>query len=243
MRRIRRHGFTLLAATALLLCLIFTTFWLRSHQTSDRFFLIYRGEGFERLVTWHGDVIIHHNNPHQGATRDGLQRVSHTSVRLDSLPPGDIHPAGFPVHWQHLGFRFDAVTQADLQKAQTPGPIVAPFSASPPWLSRSETRAGPSPQEARQIQQRMMIQMLAARQTLRDIPTAQWRLSVPLWVLAVATSILPLTWLLLRVRSQRRVGRGLCRVCGYDLRASSLRCPECGTPIDSPTVSRSSADV
>jgi hypothetical protein len=234
MRRLRRHAFTLISATSLLLCLIFTTFWLRSRQTTDRFFLIYRGEGFERIVTWQGDLIIHHNNPHQGATRDGFERISHTSVRLDSLPPGDIRPVGFPEHWQHLGFRFDAVTQADLQKAQRPAPVVGPFSPSPPSLSRSGTRAGPTAQEATQIQQRMMLQILAARPTLRDIPSAQWQLSVPLWVLAVATSILPLAWLLLRVRGERRIGHGLCRVCGYDLRASPVRCPECGTPTGRP---------
>jgi hypothetical protein len=55
---------------------------------------------------------------------------------------------------------------------------------------------------------------------------------VPWWMLVLATSILPLCWagcLWLRSRRQRRIRRlGLCPACGYDLRATAGRCPECG---------------
>jgi hypothetical protein len=47
----------------------------------------------------------------------------------------------------------------------------------------------------------------------------------------VATSVLPLCWLIRARRHRERRRLGLCLACGYDVRESRDRCPECGTPI------------
>jgi hypothetical protein len=54
-------------------------------------------------------------------------------------------------------------------------------------------------------------------------------LVIPHWALVAATLPLPVAWLLRRRRALRRHGAGLCPSCGYDLRATPGRCPECGT--------------
>ncbi|MGA2440326.1 MAG: hypothetical protein ABSH08_05175 [Tepidisphaeraceae bacterium] len=55
-----------------------------------------------------------------------------------------------------------------------------------------------------------------------------WRVTFPLWWLALFFGIVPAMAFLRRRRSTRDAS-GLCIKCGYDLRATPDRCPECGT--------------
>jgi hypothetical protein len=54
---------------------------------------------------------------------------------------------------------------------------------------------------------------------------------VPICPLLLLFGILPAVAAALSLRKRRRRRSGRCEVCGYDLRASSERCPECGTVV------------
>ena len=59
-------------------------------------------------------------------------------------------------------------------------------------------------------------------------------ISLPHWFLALLFAILPALRLRALVRSRRLSRIGHCPRCGYDLRATPERCPECGTETEGP---------
>ena len=73
------------------------------------------------------------------------------------------------------------------------------------------------------------------REQLADGNTATyWFVRIPYWWFAVLFALLYILSLRKHVRMARRqdrLRRGLCPACGYDLRASKEKCPECGTAI------------
>jgi hypothetical protein len=66
-------------------------------------------------------------------------------------------------------------------------------------------------------------------------------IGAPHWVIAIPLTIAPawmMAWGIPRALHRRRQRwAGCCRTCGYDLRASPDRCPECGTvpPVEATT--------
>jgi hypothetical protein len=63
-------------------------------------------------------------------------------------------------------------------------------------------------------------------------PMGSWQYTIEIWywpLIGVAL-VLPIVWLIRRSGYRRYLRRkqGLCTVCGYDLRGTPQRCPECG---------------
>jgi len=56
-------------------------------------------------------------------------------------------------------------------------------------------------------------------------------IACPLWLMALVTAVLPAMWVVRRAVRRNSSRPGQCRTCGYDLRATPGRCPECGTSV------------
>jgi hypothetical protein len=67
--------------------------------------------------------------------------------------------------------------------------------------------------------------------TLRGWRRSTHHAIVPYWLALGVTAPLPALAAWLRVRRRRRARRRLCANCGYDLRATPDRCPECGQSV------------
>ncbi len=77
-----------------------------------------------------------------------------------------------------------------------------------------------------------VVFLLDAHLHSRCFPSAQGgAIHLPPYLFVLVFGALSLHGSLPVYRARRRLRCGLCTSCGYDLRASEVRCPECGQPI------------
>jgi hypothetical protein len=96
---------------------------------------------------------------------------------------------------------------------------------------RAEDEAAPRPNYPRRFLGigwlRMSFQSMGASHpglAGRDFMVAE----LPMWMPVAVAALLPVTWAARRVLAKRRGVAFACVCCGYDLRATPERCPECG---------------
>jgi hypothetical protein len=106
----------------------------------------------------------------------------------------------------------------------TPAPA-APTTVNelPPWSSLNNK---PRP---RTIWNQLGFELEYHPHTLSlDGASGHMSITFPHWFLVLLSMMLPVLWLRTNRRNTKRHRFGLCVTCGYDLRESPDRCPECG---------------
>jgi hypothetical protein len=198
---------TLLAAASLMLCVVLCALWVRSHWVYAQYDTYRRTSS---VVERRGNgLVARHTWQHATAASGGMQlRV------MSSEEPA--WPAATPRPW------FTHAEWANAAAMQYPV-----TSNTPLGLKANFHRAG--------------VQLVVADyngpdQLARTVNYRELSVTTPFWLLVLLSLIPPALWLAARRRRQRlAIAAGMCPQCGYDLRASPDRCPECGTQISTVT--------
>jgi hypothetical protein len=66
----------------------------------------------------------------------------------------------------------------------------------------------------------------------RSMHGSYFNVAAPYWGISTIIAVIPIAWIVHFLRRKRRGIIGCCRTCGYDLRATPDRCPECGTAVE-----------
>jgi hypothetical protein len=117
---------------------------------------------------------------------------------------------------------------------RTTDPIHQIFAGPYPFWAWSEYDPGPNPYPFDRFDRGSNVTFAGLQLHHLDygIPTYdEWFLSltVPYALIIAITALLPILWIRRTIRARRRARLGLCLRCGYDLRATTGPCPECGT--------------
>ena len=205
-----RRVFDVVAALSLLTCVAVAAMWVRSY---------WRYDAFVRAVT----------------TPTSAHRGTQLTLHLSS-------------HGGRLFYsrELEGVMVRELQHGNYPGPVplLEPSSRSG-WTHRPATAAPMDlgPEFFRRVEPHgssTTVAALGLRINREDWPPAEgrwvtgWNVTIPYWMLAAFVGVPSFVGARAAVRRRRRRQRNAadqCERCGYDLRATPGRCPECGKSV------------
>ena len=201
MRRLCRILLDGLAVVSLLLAVAVAVLWVRGYGGRD---YLYR----ERWQRHDGGVVYRHEGVRSAG---GGIAITRFDQQYDTP-----HPPG---HWAEQRWRFDRDTG---QRGYPMSGVPEGEYASAGGKIRGSSRRWGGFERA------TLPQWLGGPYRARSEQTYA---VAPCWAWLLAFSVLPATRIVALVRRRRRLRRartGLCARCGYDLRATPDRCPECG---------------
>jgi len=212
MKRLRRWIINCVTAASVVLCVACAVLWIRSISTCDSAVYVTRTQNHYSISTGpHVLVLCRDRN---------LHLLSGGTYWMDEAPDfgAGLGLSLHSVEWQHL-----IVVRLGIRAVRgLGGNTIEDFSTTPFTLGTANSWNPLAHQFMGfgydSVQQNFM---------------AEVRVAIPFWVLMLICGILPALQVSFALGRGRRRRLGLCLTCGYDLRASKDRCPECGTAIPS----------
>ena len=233
--------------------------WVRSYWRSDDIFLIHSGDGSEHLRIDRGKLSLIHTSPTSPNRRFLIGQMNLIAGRSVGQREDIAVPALYSTHRQWRGFSLDSISSAQIASMQAARAAEvlkanrAAFAAlqdrDAAYIQFDQALSITGRSGNRALQENLSITywqmraaqehaaaMRAAQLRIASTPvptlTPQWHVSFHIWCLLVVSSI-PIAIQVWRAHAKRRrIERGLCDHCGYDLHANTSGiCPECGTRV------------